>query len=61
MDQAEGLCHRSTLHFGRLNIETGVLYYCILIMLNTGLWFALLRVGSLESLFCHQCGRNISF
>ena len=26
MDQAEGLCHRITLHFGRLNIETGVLY-----------------------------------
>ena len=29
VDQAEGLCHRSTLHFGRLNIETGALYYCI--------------------------------
>ena len=29
VDQAEGLCHRITLHFGRLNIETGALYYCI--------------------------------
>ena len=29
VDQAEGLCHLITLHFGRLNIETGVLYYCI--------------------------------
>ena len=34
MDQAEGLCHRITLHFGRLNIETGVLYYCTLIRLK---------------------------
>ena len=29
VDQAEGLCHQITLHFGRLNIETGALYYCI--------------------------------
>ena len=29
VDQAEGLCHRITLHFGRLDIETGALYYCI--------------------------------
>ena len=29
VDQAEGLCNRITLHFGRLNIETGALYYCI--------------------------------
>ena len=29
VDQAEDLCHRITLHFGRLNIETGALYYCI--------------------------------
>ena len=29
VDQAEGLCQRITLHFGRLNIETGALYYCI--------------------------------
>ena len=29
VDQAEGLCHRIILHFGRLNIETGALYYCI--------------------------------
>ena len=29
VDQAEGLCHRITLHFGRLNIETGALYCCI--------------------------------
>ena len=29
VDQAEGLCHRITLHFGRLNIETRALYYCI--------------------------------
>ena len=34
VDQAEGLCHRSTLHFGRLNIETGALYYCIWIRLK---------------------------
>ena len=26
VDQAEGLCHRITLHFGRLYIETGALY-----------------------------------
>ena len=29
VDQAEGLCHRITLHFGRLDIETGALYNCI--------------------------------
>ena len=29
VDQAEGLCHQITLHFGRLNIETGALSYCI--------------------------------
>ena len=29
VDQAEGLCHRITLHFGRLDIETGALYHCI--------------------------------
>ena len=29
VDQAESLCHRITLHFGRLNIETGAQYYCI--------------------------------
>ena len=29
VDQDEGLCHRITLHFGKLNIETGALYYCI--------------------------------
>ena len=29
VDQAEGICHRITLHFGRLNIETGALYYRI--------------------------------
>ena len=29
VDQAERLCHRITLHFGRLKIETGALYYCI--------------------------------
>ena len=29
VDQAEGLCHRITLHFGRLYIETGALFYCI--------------------------------
>ena len=34
VDQAEGLCHRITLDFGRLNIETGALYYCILIRLK---------------------------
>ena len=64
VDQAESLCHRITLHFGRLNIETGALYYCITVFelgWNTGLWFVLLRVGSLKSLFCRQCGQNISF
>ena len=34
VDQAEGLCHRITLHFERLNIETGALYYCTLIRLK---------------------------
>ena len=29
VDQAEDLCHRIILHFGRLNIESGALYYCI--------------------------------
>ena len=34
VDQAEGLCHRITQHFGRLNIETGALYYCVCICLK---------------------------
>ena len=60
-DQAEGLCHRITLHFGRLNIETGALYYCICIRLKYWTVVCCVRVGSLKSLFCWQCVRNISF
>ena len=28
---------------------------------KAGLWVALFWVGSLKSLFCYQCGRNIYF
>ena len=60
MDQAEGLCHRITLHFGRLNIETGALYYCTLIRLKYWTVVCFVRFGSLKSLFCRQRGQNIS-
>ena len=61
MDQAEGLCHRITLHFGRLGIELG---HCITVFQlgwDTGLWFDWVRVGSLKGLFCRHFGQNICF
>ena len=61
MDQAEGLCHRITYYFDRLNIERVYSITVIELVGKTGLWVALFWVGSLKSLFCYQCGRNIYF
>ena len=49
----------ASLHFGRLTIETGALYYCIELGWNTGLWFVLIGFSSLKSLFCRRCGQNM--
>ena len=60
MDQAEGLCHRITLYFGRLNIETGVLYYCVRIVLKywTVVCFVSGRYQLMQSKTLNLIGKN---
>ena len=61
VDQAEGSATESLYILVGLTLKLG---YCITVFefgWNTGLWFLLVRVGSLKGLFYHQCGRKISF